>query len=121
MYQKIHSVDSEEKVQAIISAYNNDESINPIVCVEGSDEWNGDFVAVTGTHRIEAFERMGIPEETPVVFISEEEHEKAIAKYAEFRCKDAYWSEVDDVNEYIEFLYDITESEEVKKAIEDQF
>jgi len=114
-YEPLHDYEDEAKIDLIMAAIMNGEEITPIVIVEDSE------ISLTGVHRLEAFNRVSKIDgyediEIPVVEITEEEFRSAIeAENYE------YFSEVHDMNNFCKSLYNITENDEVKKALADQF
>jgi len=111
-YEKINSTNSEyvEKIKTAIIA---GEKINPIVVVEESE------IAITGSHRIQAYHELEMDDEMPIVEISEEDFEATKQVYGD-KFGHYYFSEMSEMNDFCEMLMEITLSEEVKKALEDQ-
>jgi hypothetical protein len=89
------------------------ESITPIVVVEDSD------IAITGSHRIQAYHELGMDEEMGTVEISEEDFEAAKQAYGE-RFGHYYFSEMTEMKEFCGMLFNLTSSDDVRSALEGQ-
>jgi hypothetical protein len=105
-----------EKVEAIKSAILAGETMTAVVAHED------DETAITGSHRIQAYHELGMDDEMPVVYISDEDFQKAINAYSEkYNFGEVvYFSEISEMNQFCEVLFDIVEDEEVKTELEDQ-
>ena len=111
-YEKINSTNS-DYVEKIKSAILAGEKITPVVVVENSE------IAITGSHRIQAYHELEMDEDMPIVEVSEEEFEATKHAYGD-KFGHYYFSEMSEMNEFCEMLMEITASEDVKKALDYQ-
>jgi uncharacterized ParB-like nuclease family protein len=105
-YNQPHEVRDQNKLDSMIETLNNGGTL-PAVIVCGNQ-------AFTGSHRIAAWEACGI--EATVIEISDEDYIATLTKMG----LDWETDEVNDYNDFCSALYEVTDNEEIKNAIEDQ-
>ena len=113
-----HQVEDETKLTKMIEAIENGETLPPVVTFLGQ--------AYSGSHRLAAWEVCGVEPQT--IELTNSEMLKAICKYSggfydpEFDSpEDIFSVEIYDFNRFCEALFDVTDRDEVKEAVRDQF
>jgi len=105
-YSAPHEVKDQEKLAQMVATLEAGESLPPIVVMG--------YTAITGSHRIAAYENVG--EEPEAVEVTVEDYRAAMS---------ALWldPDTDDIKDYSAFcdaLYKLTSDATLKAALEDQ-
>ena len=104
-YKPPHQMEDRSKVARMIKSIRSGDDLSPIVV--------NSAYAITGSHRIEAWNRLDM--EHDAVEMSDLDYLRAC-----FICQCEVAEECGDWNLFVSAVYEITESDEVKSALKDQ-
>ena len=112
--QPPHEVVDQEKFDAMVHSLENGESLPAVVVLDRGNE----YVAVTGSHRIAAWDACDM--EPDFLVIGDEDYEKAARKLAPWSDEFVPLPNEMELNDLCETLYNIVADDEIKAALEDQ-